>query len=77
MNPTHKATSGVELHDRVFPHEHSSSSFAGDMDVMKNSPANGRGTPRDDMPPASGAGPGDMGPYMGPPYQDGVSFGSL
>lgn len=44
---------------------------------MKNSPANGRGTPRDDMPPASGAGPGDMGPYMGPPYQDGVSFGSL
>ncbi|KAK7495922.1 hypothetical protein BaRGS_00012912 [Batillaria attramentaria] len=45
----------------------------GDMDVMKNSPANGRGTPRDDLPPVSGS--GDMGPYsMGPPYQDGVSF---
>ncbi|XP_076440188.1 single-stranded DNA-binding protein 3-like isoform X2 [Babylonia areolata] len=43
----------------------------GDMDVMKNSPANGRGTPRDEMPPVSGAGPGDMAPYMGPPYQDG------
>ncbi|XP_070194554.1 single-stranded DNA-binding protein 3-like isoform X4 [Littorina saxatilis] len=43
----------------------------GDMDVMKNSPANGRGTPRDDMPPVSGSGPGDMGSYMGPPYQDG------
>lgn len=42
----------------------------GDMDVMKNSPANGRGTPRDDLPPVSGA--GDMGAYsMGPPYQDG------
>lgn len=45
----------------------------GDMDVMKNSPANGRGTPRDDLPPVSGA--GDMGAYsMGPPYNDGVSF---
>ncbi|KAL8572233.1 hypothetical protein ACOMHN_022470 [Nucella lapillus] len=44
----------------------------GDMDVMKNSPANGRGTPRDDLPPVSGTGPGDMGPYMGPPYQDGT-----
>lgn len=41
------------------------------MDVMKNSPANGRGTPRDDLPPVSGA--GDMGAYSMGPYQDGVS----
>ncbi|XP_025108847.1 single-stranded DNA-binding protein 3-like isoform X2 [Pomacea canaliculata] len=41
----------------------------GDMDVMKNSPANGRGTPRDDLPPVSGA--GDMGAYSMGPYQDG------
>ena len=35
---------------------------------MKNSPHhNGPGTPRDDMPPASGA---EMGAYPGLPYQD-------
>ncbi|XP_059149440.1 single-stranded DNA-binding protein 3-like isoform X2 [Physella acuta] len=40
-----------------------------DMDGMKNSPANGRGTPRDDMPPVSSVG-GDMGPYGLGGYQD-------
>ena len=47
--------------------------IAGDMDVMKNSPANGRGTPRDDLSASSVTGQGDLNPYMGPPYQDGVS----
>ncbi|CAG5118962.1 unnamed protein product, partial [Candidula unifasciata] len=42
----------------------------GDMDGMKNSPANGRGTPREDMPPVSGVGGGDMGPYGLGGYQD-------
>ncbi|XP_052255979.1 single-stranded DNA-binding protein 3-like isoform X5 [Dreissena polymorpha] len=45
----------------------------GDMDGMKNSPANGPGTPRDDMP-QNGNGPGpDMGGYgnLGG-YQDSV-----
>lgn len=46
--------------------------FVGDgMDGMKNSPHNGGpGTPRDDMPPVSGA---DMG-YNPLPYQDNVSL---
>ena len=44
--------------------------FVGDMEGMKNSPHNGPGTPRDDMPPASSA-PTDMGPFnTGMPYQD-------
>lgn len=47
----------------------------GDMDGMKNSPANGRGTPREDMPPVSGVGGGDMGPYGLGGYQDSVSLG--
>lgn len=48
----------------------------GDMDGMKNSPANGPGTPRDDLPPVSGAVSGDMGAYsLG--YQDNVSQMSL
>lgn len=42
--------------------------FTGDLDGMKNSPANGPGTPRDDLPPVSGT--GDMA-YIG--YQDNVS----
>lgn len=46
------------------------------MDGMKNSPANGRGTPRDDMPPVSSVG-GDMGPYGLGGYQDSVSQGLL
>ncbi|XP_071131850.1 single-stranded DNA-binding protein 3-like isoform X15 [Mytilus edulis] len=33
----------------------------GDIDGMKNSPVNGPGTPRDDLPPVSGT--GDMGAY--------------
>ncbi|GFR99714.1 single-stranded DNA-binding protein 3 [Elysia marginata] len=53
----------------------------GDMDGMKNSPANGRGTPREDMPPVSsgggGGGTGDMGPYGLGSYQDSVSQGLL
>ena len=36
---------------------------------MKNSPANGPGTPRDDLPPVSGT--GDMAYGLG--YQDNVS----
>ena len=45
--------------------------LTGDMDGMKNSPANGPGTPRDDLPPVSGS---DMGGYpnLGG-YQDNVS----
>ena len=45
--------------------------LTGDMDGMKNSPANGPGTPRDDLPPVSGP---DMGVYpnLGG-YQDNVS----
>ena len=39
-------------------------------DGMKNSPHNGPGTPRDDMPPASAA---EMGAYPGLPYQDNVN----
>ncbi|XP_005107473.2 single-stranded DNA-binding protein 3 [Aplysia californica] len=43
----------------------------GDMDGMKNSPANGRGTPREDMPPVSSvSGAADMGPYGLGGYQD-------
>jgi len=41
---------------------------------MKNSPVNGPGTPRDDLPPVSGT--GDMGAYN-LPYQDNVSQISL
>jgi len=41
----------------------------GDMDGMKNSPANGRGTPREDLPPVSSVS-GDMGPYGLGGYQD-------
>lgn len=41
----------------------------GEMDGMKSSPANGPGTPREDLPPVSG---GDMGGYsIG--YQENVS----
>ena len=43
------------------------------MDGMKNSPANGRGTPREDMPPVSSGGPTDMGPYGLGANQDSVS----
>lgn len=44
--------------------------FTGDgMDGMKSSPANGPGTPRDDMPPNGGPG-SEMGGYN--PYQDNV-----
>ena len=40
-------------------------------EAMKNSPHNGPGTPREDMPPASvPPGSGDMGPYPNMPYQD-------
>lgn len=40
-------------------------------EAMKNSPHNGPGTPREDMPPASvPPGSGDMGPYPSIPYQD-------
>ena len=46
----------------------------GDIDAMKNSPVNGPGTPRDDLPPVSGT--GDMGAYN-LPYQDNVSQISL
>ncbi|XP_060077385.1 single-stranded DNA-binding protein 3-like isoform X8 [Ylistrum balloti] len=42
----------------------------GDIDGMKNSPANGPGTPRDDLPPVSGAVSGDMGGYPSLGYQD-------
>ena len=49
-------------------------SFLGDLDGMKNSPVNGPGTPRDDLPPVSGT--GDMGAYN-LPYQDNVSQISL
>ncbi|XP_046357940.1 single-stranded DNA-binding protein 3-like isoform X4 [Haliotis cracherodii] len=42
-------------------------SVPGDMDGMKNSPANGPGTPRDDMPPVSAA---DIGGYGLAGYQD-------
>ncbi|XP_050402914.1 single-stranded DNA-binding protein 3 isoform X4 [Patella vulgata] len=41
----------------------------GDMDGMKNSPANGPGTPRDNLTPVSGPGP-DMGPYGLGGYQE-------
>ncbi|XP_071132027.1 single-stranded DNA-binding protein 3-like isoform X35 [Mytilus edulis] len=41
----------------------------GDIDGMKNSPVNGPGTPRDDLPPVSGT--GDMGAYN-LAYQDNV-----
>lgn len=47
--------------------------FAGDIDGMKNSPANGPGTPRDDLPPVSGAVTADMGGYPSLGYQDNVS----
>ena len=43
--------------------------IAGDgMEGMKHSPHNGPGTPREDMPPASG--PSDMSSYNPLPYQD-------
>jgi len=38
------------------------------VDSMKNSPHNGPGTPREDMPPVSGA--GDMPGFNMPPYPD-------
>ena len=48
------------------------SCLTGDMDGMKNSPANGPGTPRDDLPPVSGP---DMGGYPNiGGYQDNVSL---
>ena len=50
------------------------SSLVGDIDGMKNSPVNGPGTPRDDLPPVSGT--GDMGAYN-LAYQDNVSQISL
>ncbi len=37
-------------------------------DGMKNSPHNGPGTPREDMPPVSGAPPGDMSGFNMAPY---------
>lgn len=49
--------------------------FVGDIDGMKNSPVNGPGTPRDDLPPPV-SGTGDMGAYN-LPYQDNVSQISL
>ena len=39
------------------------------VDSMKNSPHNGPGTPREDMPPVSGA-PGDMSGFNMTPYPD-------
>ena len=42
----------------------------GMAEALKNSPHNGRGTPRDDIPP--GGAPGDMVPYN-LQYQDNVS----
>ncbi|XP_071131991.1 single-stranded DNA-binding protein 3-like isoform X31 [Mytilus edulis] len=44
----------------------------GDIDGMKNSPVNGPGTPRDDLPPVSGT--GDMGAYN-LAYQDNIVAG--
>lgn len=60
---------------RCAPHDHNkyalNYSLAGDIDGMKNSPANGPGTPRDDLPPP---GSGDMPGYPSlAGYQDSVS----